>query len=407
MASIITKNDKGKYKNSLSIGIDPHTSMVDFYLIYGNDKGSIRHDKKQYTSALNTDAFYEELKTIAQDYASGSADAAAAFITLVVPDSFVAMDTVMLPSMKKKHIDDALQATLTGFYKNSEDYVINHVLALQNKQTNVFSVTIAPAAVHKRLVDALTAGGLAPNVITFAANATVNAVDQLLPKTKNSSYLLVDVKHGYSRVVFVAKGRPTGFYSLPFGYSVLRKNKVFSEDELFDHSVAELAVLNAEEKAKAKQLTGVVTEDMNENQQMDAQYGEDEDASVDPTASAGATEFMTLPKKKKSLPKFMLREQPKNEVEFQYENFRLFMKWILLLLQDNDKLQMQGEPEKVLINLPEDMSFLFEAANEEKEENGIEFQQLMLDTDQPEVNENLELFGGFYTGSFNKNNNIR
>ena len=406
MASIITKSDKGKYKGSLAIGIDTAQSMLKFFFINGNNKDSIKHDARQYKSALMSDEFLEEIKLLAKDYAAANLDAVNSYITLVLPDSFVAMDTIVLPSMKKKHIDDALEATLSGFYKNSEDYVINHLLALQTKQTNLFSVTIAPAGTLKRLVDTLNGTGLEPNVITFAANATVNAVDQLLPKLKSSSFLLIDAKPNYSRVVFVAKGRPTGFFSLPFGSTVLRKNKVYSEDELFDHSVAELAVLNAEEKAKAKQLTGVVTEDMNEEEQMNAQFGEDEDATADPTANT-FSEYKTLGKKKKTLPKFMLREQPKNEVEFQYENFRLFMKWALLLLQDNEKLKQQGEPEKVFVNFHEDMNYLFEAANEEKAENGIEFQQLPLGNEYPEINENLELFGGFYTSQFNKNNNIR
>ncbi len=406
MDPIITKNEKGKSKNSLSIGIDPRQSCLDFYFIYGSDKGSIKHDKKQFTSTVMTEEFLAEIKTLLKDYASANIAATDATITLVLPDTFVAMDSLILPSMKKKHIDDALEATLSGFYKDSGDFTINHVLAVQNKQTNQFSLTVVNNAPLRQLAETFKAAGLEPNVITFAANATVNAINHLLPKTKTGSFLFIDAKHQYSRVIFSAKGRPTGFFILPFGYSVLRKNKIFSEDELFDHSVAELAVLNAEEKAKAKQLTGVVTDEMNEEEQMNAQFGEDEEATVDPTSGA-AGDFKTTAKKKKALPKFMIRETPNSEVGYQFENFRLFMKWALLLLQENDKLKAQGEPEKVFINLPEEMGYLFEAANEEKADNGIEFQQLMLDLDNPTVSENLELFGGFYTSQFNKHNNFR
>ena len=93
------------------------------------------------------------------------------------------------------------------------------------------------------------------DVLTYASASTVTAVSTLNPKWKNESYMFIDVKDIYTRFIFVAGGRAVGFYTLPFGLEFLSTPKYVQEDMLFDHSIAELTVLNAHERAKSKKLS--------------------------------------------------------------------------------------------------------------------------------------------------------
>ena len=54
---------------------------------------------------------------------------------------------------------------------------------------------------------------------------------------------------------FSNKGRTIGSYFLQYGYKILESNKLVYENMLSNHDLAEITVLNAKEKAKAKQLT--------------------------------------------------------------------------------------------------------------------------------------------------------
>lgn len=94
-----------------------------------------------------------------------------------------------------------------------------------------------------------------PTFVTFPANTTVNAVGKLRPKFKRSSYLMLDIKENCTRVIFAVKGHAVGASVLPFGFEILSDKKVVAEDMLFDHSFADLTVINANERAKAKSLT--------------------------------------------------------------------------------------------------------------------------------------------------------
>ena len=101
-------------------------------------------------------------------------------------------------------------------------------------------------------------------------------------------------------------------------------------------------------------------------------------------------------KQPRRLPKFMLRETPNTPDWIASENFRVFMKWALTLIAGNEKLTRLGAPEYICVNLPEELGFLVDYANSEREENGCEFRRLEAPNLSHDVLANLELFGGFF-----------
>ena len=103
----------------------------------------------------------------------------------------------------------------------------------------------------------------------------------------------------------------------------------------------------------------------------------------------------------RKLPKFMQREVPETEEGIAYENFRVFVKWALTLIDSNKKLTDLGKPEFVCVNIPDDLAGVIEKTNEESAENGITFTCLPSFAEAPIVAANLELYGGLFTKQLN------
>ena len=407
------KPDPGKFKNALAVAIDPPNSRIVFCLTENGDDSTAAQESVPYASHLYSPEFMAELTDAAQSYADTHPLVRESAVTLLLPDGAIATDTVSVPNMNRRRNDEAIEAMITGLYKNEVELTINRCLAVQNKQVTAYSLAVLNNRLKNALVTALTDGGIAPHCITFAANAAVDAVSHLHSRMRTSSYMLLDIQEEIARIAFVAKGRTTGCYDLPFGYAMLKSGKVASEDMLFDHSIAELAVLNAREKAKAKQVTiaahetASASEDGSTGDSLDAMFGTDENATADPTLAVTLGPIKTLPKKQpRKLPKFMLRPDPRNDQECGYENFRIFMKWVLNLLASNEKLTMQGTPEAVYVNIPEELAYLLEWATNESAENGIEFRRLEIHADHAIAVEHLDLYGARFAPRYNHNNNF-
>ena len=210
---------------------------------------------------------------------------------------------------------------------------------------------------------------------------------------------------------------------MPFGTSVLYKTRVVAEDLAFDHSPAELIVLNAKEKAKAKALTmsddRVMTEAVEEDvpevilETQDsseaapaadaAEQGEDEDVEEREEVSGILFDEKRTARK---LPKYMLRPTPTNKEGFIAENFRLFVKWTLDLIASNTAITSLGMPDTVYVNMPSQYNFVLDTVNQEFAENKVKFLPLT-ESELPQyVGQRLELFGGLYAKQYNKINNF-
>lgn len=404
------------------IGIDTDKGEVHFYSADKGDKDSISYFTGSYKAKPFSKEFYEKLGSIIERYRENNHAGSSQKVSLVLSDSTVLTDTINLPIINKKAMDTSLDASLSNLY-GGVDIKFNRLLAMQNKQFATYAVAGMRMDTLVKLQNLLADNQMGVANVTYFSAAATNAAIMLNPKLKNASFVLLDIKDDFTRIVLVVKGRTLGFYSLPFGSGVLKSDLVEAEDMLFDHASAELLVLNAKEKAKAKALTAAedfmalpLTEEEESTEtpaeeiateqttaEDDEDY-EDEDEEVEvlePIVLSGKVRKKT-PRK---LPKYMQRPIPESEQAFVYENFRVFVKWTLEFIANNSSITSIGAPEAVYVNMPDEYSFLYDMVNSEAEENGIRFMPLSTEKNEI-VRKNLELYGGFFAKQLNKFNNF-
>lgn len=398
-----------------TISIDTQNSAIHFYSMVGNDKSTITHNIKSFSGGKLDEQFFERFKRSVKKFTEQTPSKSVRKVTVILPDNAVLTDTIKVPTVKGSgQMQKMLDVTLGGLYKNYKDlHIIAHT-ADQNKQYS----TIAISAVQNELISSIYAAcsenKVLVDTLTFASASTIASATLLNAKLKNASYVFLDIKDVYSKFIFVVNGKVMGYYTLPFGLEFLRKSRVIQEDMLFDHSYAELTVINSKEKAKSKKLSVIDDISQISNSSTDDDLDEDSDEliaedgeenSEDDYVAAKTSSSKTLIKKTpRNLPKFMLRQKPETAEGTAYENFRVFVKWALTLVHGNEKITELGKPQFVCVNIPKDLSFVIDMANEEVQENGITFAILPTHDTEKTVYEHLELYGGLYPSQINPTN---
>ena len=391
------------------IGIDSRRSVIHYYNVLGDNVESVQHSVQNYAGAPFNEDFYKKLSEAFAKFVENEPSEEVRKIAFVVPDDIVALDQVNLPMLRsQKMLQNALNAKLGEIYLNHDNLTFCTYLAQKNRRYCTYSTAAIQDEVLKALYAACSENKMLADVLTYASASTATALSTLNPKWKNESYMFIDVKDIYTRFIFVAGGRSVGFYTLPFGLEFLAKPKYVQEDMLFDHTMAELTVLNAQERAKAKKLSILegeqATESVNLEEMMSANNEDEENEEENNGENAeNAANGSNAPKVKvmakktpRKLPQFMQRPIPETDEDIAKENFRVFVKWALTLIQNNKKLVELGAPKFVCVNVPKTLQFVIDAANEEEAENGLPFVRFDLADENEDLAQNLELFGGLY-----------
>ena len=142
-----------------------------------------------------------------------------------------------------------------------------------------------------------------------------------------------------------------------------------------------------------QQMFGGEEEDGFEEDEEDEEEPEAQEESEEQTDGGAALEEF-LKKTPRRLPRFMIRPVPETPEDVCSENFRVFMKWALSLIQNNERITAVGKPEFICVNLPKDMAFVLDKANEDAD-NSLRYVRLTID-EQPEIAGNLEMYGGLF-----------
>lgn len=398
------------------IAVNTDTETIHFYSMANGDRNAIRHDTESYRARPFDEEFFAKFQDIVKRYLERTPQFQGQKIAVVLPDTTFVTDTVNIPVIKKRAMNNSLGLAIGSIYKNHEEIEFNSFPLVQNKQFATYNILGLRKDLIAKMNNACDLNQLSVEVVTYAANSAVNGAIVLNPKLKNASFVLLDIKDNFSRFSFVVKGRTVGYYSLPFGYSALYKTRVVSEDLLFDHSPCDLLVINAKEKAKSKQLTmaaddGSVdtAETYDEADGAEDEYQDERSFTVDDTNTPMYENRTTvLPKKTaRKLPKFMLRQTPDTKEGFVCENFRVFVKWTLDLLRGNQAIFALGAPEAIYVNMPDEFSFVYDTVNAELADNKVAFAPLATAAGGNEaVLKDLELFGALYAKQYNKLNNF-
>lgn len=426
-----------KHTPLTTIEIDAAHSAIHFYTMVGGDRSTLTHTVRNYAGGLFDVDFFTRFKLALREFVSANPFEGIRKVTLVVPDTSVMTDAIKVPNMRGiGKTGRNLPHAMAALYGNVSELRQNTKLASQNRQHTTYAVMAIQKYIVTSLYAACSENGMLVDTLTFHAAATVGGAAALCPKQKSASYLLLDIKDTGATYAFVANGRVTGTYTLPFGAEFLRKAAVTQEDMLFDHSYAELAVLNAREKAKSKKLTvmsidgsaddeddleleetiegestvdalTVKDDSLVRTAKADGEAEEEEDEAVEDTPADEVAETAPKPqgitpklftrKAPRRLPKFMQRPVPETPEAVLDENFRVFVKWALTLIASNEKLTDIAKPEFVCVNLPAELASAVDRANVELEENGIPFLVLPFSEADKEIALNLSLFGGFFS----------
>lgn len=333
--------------------------------------------------------FYDRITKQLRQHMEKNPDMELQKAALILPDQLFLLDMVSVPMIHRKAMQQSLSLAVESVYKNADELSLVTYSVQQTKQSATFGLVGARRDLLERVRRVFADSGIAVTGVTFASNAMVNGAFAVNPKLKGDTFLLLDIKENYSRFAFVVRGCTMGYFDLPFGHGMLYKSRVAAEDMLFDHRAGELLVLNAKERARAKQLT------------MEGSFAPDQPEGGADSASDGND---PLRKTGRKLPKFMLRPTPQTRNEFVYENFRIFIKWTLDLINNNPAIASLAKLEKVYVNMPEEYNFLFDRANKKKEQHGVTFMPLLTEAVDAAVAENLELYGGFFLGQYNEAN---
>ena len=363
---------------------------------YNNGRPAKNYVTTNYTSTEFDESFFEMFVKVLLLYQKKYPNVSTENVTLVIPDRFFVMDTLTVPNMNKKILEHSVDLAIGTIYKNKNEISFSKYPLSQNKQTAIFGITGIRNEILNGFKNICKKNDINIQNITFVTNSIVNGTLSINSKLRSSNFLLLDIKENVSRFAFVNKGRTIGTYSLPFGRTILKDTNIVSEGQLFNHSSAQFVAISATEKAKSKRSTAM-DEDifLNNEDSLFVQETEDSDSEIS-TKKSG-----------KRLPKFMVREAPKDQNGYIYENFRIFLKWTLELLANNSKITSLGKIDTVYVNLPKEYSFLFDMINAEANENKVKFMPLTNDASSSPVFLNaLELLGGFQVEQYNKINNF-
>lgn len=371
------------------VSIDPLSEDICFCAL-NSQQNALAVDAAPYTVGAFDQKFYQRLDSIIkrerEKYPGGEFQKTA----VILPDQMFLLDMVSVPMIHRKAMQQSLSLAIEAIYKNAEELNLMTYSVQQTRQLATFGLVGARRDLLEQVRQTFADNGIAVTGITYASNAMVNGAFAANPKLKDNTFLLMDVKERYSRLAFVVRGCTMGYYDLPFGYSVLQNTGVASEDMLFDHRAGALLVLNAKERARAKQLTmeGVAEEESTEGEGTVYKSGRDG----------------TLHKTARKLPKFMQRPAPETQEACIYENFRIFVKWALDLIANNRQIVSLEKLDTVYVNMPAEYGFLFSEVNKSRGDHGVTFAPLLPERTEASITENLELYGGFFLGQYNEAN---
>lgn len=423
---------QGKKQLNLIIGFDVVNFNLKIMSVIGRDVSSVKVDFIPVPEEYFVRGEWNTIITlgIAEYIAKQNFDKSFA-VHLVLPDNVVATDVIIVPTLNKSKMITALESQIKDLYFFYNDYKFNKTVVSSNKTNTTFELLMVSKPLLNSIYKALGESKLYIKNSTYASNSSVNAVFSLRPKLKKQSFLFLDIKPDFANLIAISNGMTVGWKRIKFGYNLFLLDKVTIENNVVFNDIAQVAVINATERAKKKKMTSVedddddiikdtalVLNDIDAHDESDLIEGEiSASDSADLNAETGLQEGESSPaaktppkaktyqRKMKRLPAYMQRPVPETQELISAENFRLFVKHVLLMKMQIGQAGIYNLPSFVLVNMPSDYGYIIDEAN--KDNDGFEFRYFDPSKENNvELTEHLDLYGALYMEQFNKNNNV-
>lgn len=366
-------------------------------------------------------------------------------VRVALPDTAVACDYFTLPVLKNQ-MKQAVKVEFESCYQHHEKLAYHSMRYAASRKHATYFYVMVRRSLLEHVAEGVRVVGGSLKGITSSPSGVANAFLALGGKDGNGAgkhgfrsflarrrwaaegdhrgqrpgnALFVDVQADVTR--FVLANREMALCSLfqPYGYRILSHSRLQQEHMLTSHAAAELAVLNAMETARRKKAIAFpqATERAGEASAPDRELPtspENGDAPLNRPHRAADSEGLRdgarteaeemetgasrtfgrgARKAEKKYPRFLQREQPADAEGFVMENFRIIQKYALLFAQTVEHDPLFGRPDRIVLNLPEEFSFVPERLNRESD-NGIAFVLLENSGSREQcLMENLDLYG--------------
>lgn len=429
---------KSKQLN-LIIGVDTYNNCLRIMQIVGNDVSTCKVDYLSVDPELIMRGEWESVfGEVLKDYVNDLKFDTSFAVKLVLPDRIVGNDVFTVPTLSRSKMESVLQTQMKELYFFYPNYKFNKYLLSTNKTNSTYQIFMVDKDILNGIYKSLSTNRLYVKNASYSASCALNAVYALRPKTRKGNFLFLDINETHSKISIAGNGVTLGWVDIPFGLDVLVNDRVLFENNVVYNDVANVAVINATEVAKRKKMTmmdeddssiiedsAISVNDLSTNDGVTAVTDENGDELIvvnDASSEASALgiasdatiyepEAEVKPKKKvytrkiKRLPAFMQRPMPETELGFMAENFRMFVKRVLLVKMHHEQSAHLPNPQFVLVNMPKEYAEILDVINQE--DNGIEFRYFNPETENNRsLSVNLDLFGALFTETYNKHNNF-
>ena len=209
-----------------------------------------------FSSRVFTDEFFDEMQKLLENYFSERPSLRNLPVYVVLPDEAVGFETFNLPNMPRVKLIQALEAETNNLYEGRQkNFKINRFQLAQNKQYSTIGAVYFDKKLVARIYRTLSDVKLFPKDTTYSGNALLNSAFNFSSRLRGKSFVFADMHLDYTEIAVSSKGRTLGTAVIPHGLALLKTDKIEQEYMNTDHSVGELAVINAREAARAKALT--------------------------------------------------------------------------------------------------------------------------------------------------------
>lgn len=255
---------KGKKQLNLIIGFDTVQNYLKIMRIVGNQTDTCMVDYINVDKDLIVRGEWSQILTeyLPKYIEEQNFDKTFA-VQLVLPDRVVGTDVLVVPTLSRSKMNEALQSQMAELYKFFPDYKFNTLPLSSNKTNSSFEIVMVNKDLLAKMYKALSvANKVYAKNVSYEASTALNAVFALRPKTRKTNFLFLDIKETSARLSICCNGTTVGWQEIPFGYNVLVKDKVLLEANIVYNDIANIAVINATEIAKKKKMT-VMEDDEN------------------------------------------------------------------------------------------------------------------------------------------------